>query len=71
MKEKMKKWGRPLRFTAGGALVGLCYCHFVGCSSGACPLTSNPVSTMAYMGVVGLLLSGIWGKGGKDPCNMQ
>ena len=50
MKENIKKWLKPILFTAGGALVGLAYYYFVGCSTGACPLTSNPFITMAYMG---------------------
>ena len=54
MKEKIKKWLKPVLFTAGGALVGLAYYYFVGCSTGACPLTSNPFITMAYMGFIGL-----------------
>ena len=49
MKEKIKKWLKPVLFTAGGALVGLAYYYFVGCPTGACPLTSNPFITMAYI----------------------
>ena len=61
MKENIKKWLKPILFTAGGALVGLAYYYFVGCSTGACPLTSNPFITMAYMGFIGWLLSGVFG----------
>ena len=32
MKEKIKKWLKPVLFTAGGALVGLAYYCFVVCS---------------------------------------
>ena len=49
MKEKTKNWLKPVLFTAGGALVGLAYYYFVRCPTGACPLTSNPFITMAYM----------------------
>ena len=65
MKENIKKWLKPILFTAGGALVGLAYYYFVGCSTGACPLTSNSFITMAYM------LSGVFGKGCSGSCNMQ
>ena len=58
-------------FTAGGALVGLAYYYFVRCPTGACPLTSNPFITMAYMGFIGWLLSGIFGKGCSGSCNTQ
>ena len=71
MKEKIKKWLKPVLFTAGGALVGLAYYYFVGCPTGACPLTSNPFITMAYMGFIGWLLSGVLGKGCSGSCNMQ
>ena len=71
MKEKIKKWLKPVLFTAGGALVGLAYYYFVGCPTGACPLTSNPFITMTYMGFIGWLLFGIFGKGCSGSCNTQ
>ena len=70
MRKNIKKWLRAVLFTAGGALAGLVYYYFVGCASGACPLTSHPLVTMAYMGLVGWLLSGISGKEPSDKCNM-
>ena len=70
MREKLKKRLKSILFTVGGALVGLIYYYFVGCASGSCPLTSHPLVTMAYMGLVGWLLSGIFGKGCGDKCNM-
>ena len=71
MKEKIKNWLKPVLFTAGSALVSLAYYYFVGCPTGACPLTSNPFITMAYMGFIGWLLSGIFGKGCSGSCNTQ
>ena len=61
MKEQMKKWLRPALFILGGALTGLGYYYLVGCSSGTCAITSSPLSSMAYMAVVGWLLSGAFG----------
>ena len=69
-KMKIKKWLRPFLFTVGGALVGLGYYYAVGCSTGSCAITSNPIVTMIYMGVIGLLLSGLFGKGCDGKCNM-
>ncbi len=40
----------------GGAL-GYGYYRFVGCSSGACPLTSNPFISTIYGMIVGALLA--------------
>ena len=41
----------------GGGLGFACY-RFVGCSTGACPLTSNPFISTIYGGVVGALVAG-------------
>lgn len=70
MKEKGKKWMRPALFTIGGVLAGLAYYHFIGCATGSCPITSNPVSSMVCMGLIGWLLSGVFGKGCEDGCSM-
>lgn len=61
MKERIKKWLRPALFILGGGLVGLAYYYFVGCSTGSCVITSSPLTSMAYMAVVGWLLSGAFG----------
>ena len=70
VKMKINDWLRPLLFTVGGALAGLGYYYVVGCSTGSCAITSNPIITMIYMGVIGLLLSGLFGKGCDGKCNM-
>lgn len=70
MRDSMKKWIRPALFTAAGALVGLGYYFLAGCSTGTCMITSSPLIIMAYMSIVGWLLSGIIGTRGKDECNM-
>ena len=70
MKKNIKKWVKPVLFTAGGALAGLAYYYFIGCPSGSCPLTSHPLVTMVYMGLVGWLLSGIFGKERGGKCNI-
>ncbi len=61
MKERLKRWLRPALFTLGGALAGLLYYFAVGCSSGSCAIASDPLASMAYLGLVGLLLSGALG----------
>ena len=66
---KMRKWIRPALFTLGGALAGLAYYYFIGCTSGSCPITSSPFGSMLYMGVIGLLLSGIFGRKGEEACH--
>ena len=70
MKSRIKSVVRPLIFILIGSLVGLGYYYFIGCSSGSCPLVSNPFITMGYTGIIGGLLSVIFQKGDKDQCNM-
>ena len=41
----------------GGGL-GFAYYKFVGCASGACPLTSHPVVSAIYGAVMGALVAG-------------
>ena len=66
---KWKKWIRPALFTLGGALAGLAYYQWIGCASGSCVITSSPVGSMLYMGLIGWLLSGLFRKE-RDKCNM-
>jgi len=40
----------------GGGL-GFAYYKFVGCPSGTCPLTSNPVISTIYGAVLGVLVA--------------
>ena len=43
---------------AVGMAVGYVLYRFVGCKTGACPLTANPWVAMAIWGLMGLLLGG-------------
>lgn len=40
-----------------GAGLGFAYYKFIGCSSGACPLTSHPVVSTLYGAVLGGLIA--------------
>lgn len=40
-----------------GAAAGYLYYRFVGCRTGACPITSNPYVSMIYGAVLGFLFS--------------
>ena len=52
----MKHYVRIGIFVAAGALAGLGWYYLFGCS-GNCAVTSSPWMTMAYMGIIGGLLS--------------
>jgi len=46
-----------LLFAGLGGGVGYAYYRLVGCRSGLCPLTSNPIISTAYGAVMGLLVA--------------
>lgn len=49
-------------FALGGAGLGFGYYKLVGCSSGACPITSNPYISTLFGAVMGFLAGGGMGK---------
>ncbi len=55
-----------------GAMGGYLYYHFVGCVSGTCAITSNPVNSTLY-GVMmgGLLFSMFQKEKSKAPCDLK
>ena len=46
----------PIVIGAGG---GFAYYYFIGCSSGSCPITSNPYISTVYGAIIGV----VWGVG--------
>ena len=52
--KKIAKKGVPIVFGAG---LGFAYYYFIGCRSGACPITSNPWISTAYGALVGALFA--------------
>lgn len=45
-----------------GAVGGFLYYYFVGCSTGTCPITSNPYISIVYGAVLGYLFSDLFKK---------
>jgi len=45
-----------LGLVVGGAL-GFAYYRFIGCASGACPITSNPWASTLYGAVMGVMVA--------------
>jgi Family of unknown function (DUF6132) len=45
-----------------GAVAGFLYWNFVGCSSGTCMITSKPINSSLYGGLMGYLLFNIFKK---------
>lgn len=53
----MNSWVRILVGAAVGAGIGYLMYRFVGCRTGACPITANPWTAMFVWGLVGALLA--------------
>jgi hypothetical protein len=45
-----------------GAIAGFLYWNFVGCASGTCMITSKPMNSTLYGGLMGYLLLNIFKK---------
>ena len=54
--KSFKRYLPTLITTVVGAVGGYLYYLFIGCASGACLITSNPVISTIYGGVFGLLI---------------
>lgn len=48
---------RAIIGTAAGGLAGFTFYKLVGCSTGTCPLTSNPWISTIYGAIMGLLVA--------------
>jgi hypothetical protein len=55
--------------TLAGAVGGYLYYHFIGCTSGTCPITSQPVNSTLYGAMMGWLLVGSFKKEKKTESN--
>lgn len=66
----MIKWitKNKLWFIGGitGAIAGFIYWKYVGCLTGTCAITSNPLRSTIYFAVVGALLFSIFKKEQKS-----
>jgi hypothetical protein len=65
----MKNWIQKNKIyavgAAVGAIAGFLYWKYVGCLTGTCAITSNPIRSTVYFGVVGALVSGLFKKDKK------
>lgn len=62
MKNSTQKYKSILIGVAIGAVLGYAYYYFVGCQSGTCAITSNPINSTLY----GALMGGILGSPSKQ-----
>jgi hypothetical protein len=52
-----RTWIKRIGATALGAIGGFAYYTFIGCTSGTCPITSNPWISTAYGALIGIVLT--------------
>jgi phage shock protein E len=50
-------WQKRILFSLIGAMGGYAYYYFIGCSSGACPISSNPWISTLYGAGFGFILA--------------
>jgi hypothetical protein len=50
---QIQKHGMTILGIVLGAIAGYAWYRFVGCSTGTCPITSNPWTSTLYGGVMG------------------
>jgi hypothetical protein len=53
---KKPNW-KQIAWIAGGGVAGLAWYYFVGCATGACPISSNPYISTGYGALMGGLAS--------------
>ncbi|WKZ58681.1 MAG: DUF6132 family protein [Cyclobacteriaceae bacterium] len=64
MKTTIIKWSIGI---ALGAVGGFLYWYYIGCNSGSCAITSSPINSTLYGGMMGgLLLNSFDSKKRKD-----
>jgi hypothetical protein len=62
----MKNWMLENKYILGGAVLGgiggYLYYHFIGCASGTCMISSKPLNSVLYFGLMGALFLSIFKK---------
>lgn len=69
----MKNWMQKnkLYFTGAlfGAIAGFLYWKYIGCLTGTCAITSNPIRSTIYFSLMGALLFSLFKKPSKEQLN--
>jgi hypothetical protein len=62
MRKFIRKNSRKITGAVVGGIGGFVYYYIVGCSTGTCPITSNPYISILYGAIVGYLVLDIFKK---------
>lgn len=65
MQNFVRKHKYAIAGVALGALLGYAWYYFIGCSSGSCAITSQPLNSTLYGALMGFLLAGTFRKDEK------
>ncbi|RXK47634.1 DUF6132 family protein [Aquirufa rosea] len=60
MKKFIQNHKLSIIFTLAGAMAGYFYWKEIGCSTGTCPLTSQPLNSTLYFAFLGYIFSGFF-----------
>ncbi|NJK95602.1 MAG: hypothetical protein HC905_12475 [Bacteroidales bacterium] len=50
------RFWKPFIATTAGALAGFLYYYYIGCTSGTCPITSNPYISTFWGALLGFFI---------------
>lgn len=64
MKATLLKWTIGITL---GAVAGYLYWFYIGCTSGTCAITSSPVNSTLYFGMMGGLVVNMFERSKKQP----
>jgi len=62
MKEFIKKYILRITGIVAGGIGGFAWYYFVGCTSGTCPITSNPYISILWGAAMGYLVAELFKK---------
>lgn len=68
---KMKTWYLLVGGMLIGAVAGYAYWNYVGCLSGTCSITSSPINSTLYGGLMGALIANLFTPSKRDASKQQ
>ncbi|HRH59191.1 MAG TPA: hypothetical protein PL045_01410 [Chitinophagaceae bacterium] len=66
MKNFLGKYYLYIAGAAIGAIAGFFYWKYIGCTSGQCLISSKPVNSTVYFGIMGALMLGMFKRNPKQ-----